>query len=566
MSGDPSSSSGNASENPNTDAAPRAAGPLAARLSGQPASGASPSTPASSKAADQAENDAARASHFGQKPAAPIGSAGSASTMSHEEQIADAQDDGDGAGQGDRGRPRRNKRGKGPRRDDRGNEPVQETRQRVAVPNRRSPLDADLQMDLDAALASADIDQLLTSGPARQGALGEGDRIRASVIKVHDDVVFVALGGPHEGVVPVTQFENPPEAGQTVEVVVRAFSPEDGLYIVVVPGQTIEVQDWSDLQEGAVVEVLVTGVNTGGLTVKLGHADGFMPAGQVAEHRIEDFSDFVGQRLTAVITESSERRRRLVVSRRAVLEREREEKKREQLEKINPGDTLDGTVRSVKDFGAFVDLGGLEGLIHVSKLSWERIKHPSEVIQEGQKVRVKVEKVDKQTGKLSLSYRDLLEHPWDGIEGKYPVGSTVRGTVTRIANYGAFVRIAPGVEGLVHISELAHHKVFKVDNHVKEGQEVEVKVLTIDRDAKRSAYRSKPPFLSRCLPAKNLRRKKKNQKLFYNRLLNVSTQVRFVVVWTDPPAAIPSVCVGSLLGKSIGRQKRWRCRSVSSSF
>ena len=149
-----------------------------------------------------------------------------------------------------------------------------------------------------------------------------------------------------------------------------------------------------------------------------------------------------------------------------MLEREREERRQEQLAKISVGDTLEGVVRNVRDFGAFVDLGGVEGLIHVSKLSWDRIKHPSEVIEEGQKVKVKIDKIDQESGKIGLSYRDLLEHPWDGIDAKFPVGDVVKGVVSRVADFGAFVKLSTGIEGLVHISELAHHRVVKVTNIV----------------------------------------------------------------------------------------------------
>ena len=179
------------------------------------------------------------------------------------------------------------------------------------------------------------------------------------------------------------------------------------------------------------------------------------------------------------------RRGNLVLSRRAILEREKEEKRKEQLEKIQEGDVMEGVVRSVKDFGAFVDLGGLDGLIHVSKLSWERVKHPSEVLEVGQKVQVRIDRFDKETGKIGLSYRDLLDNPWDTAEAEFAIGTICKGTVSKIAAFGCFVRLAPGVEGLVHISELAHHRVSRVDTFVSEGQEVEVKVLSFDREAQK---------------------------------------------------------------------------------
>jgi ribosomal protein S1 len=221
------------------------------------------------------------------------------------------------------------------------------------------------------------------------------------------------------------------------------------------------------------------------LECKVAGIDGFIPISQISEHRVEDTAEFLDQKFLCVVTEANPRRGNLVLSRRAVLEREREEKRQEQLEKIQPGDLLEGIVRTVKDFGAFVDLGGLEGLIHVSKLSWDRIKHPSEVIEPGQKVKVKVDSIDKQTGKISLSYRDLLENPWDSVTETISAGSVISGTVTRTAAFGAFVRLAAGVEGLVHISEIAGHRVSNVAAFVKEGQEIEVKVLSIDRESQK---------------------------------------------------------------------------------
>lgn len=359
----------------------------------------------------------------------------------------------------------------------------------VEVPNVRQQLPSDVQAELDATLAEADVEAMLAGAAGmadRAEPLAEGARVHGQVLKIHGDNVFLSLGGPDEGTVPFEQFTGAePSPGDSVEVLVRGFNQQDGLFVLSLPGQAVEVTDFSDLDEGTVVEVTVTGHNSGGLECKAGGVRGFIPISQVSEFRVEDLSEFVDQKMVCVVTEANAKRGNLVLSRRAILEREREEKRREQLEKIEPGVTLEGTVRSVKDFGAFVDLGGLDGLIHVSKLSWERIKHPSDVIEEGQKVKVKVDSVDKDTGKISLSYRDLLVNPWDTAEQDFAIGSVHKGTVTRIADFGCFVRLAAGVEGLVHISELAHHRVSRVDTHVSEGQEVEVKILSFDRDAQK---------------------------------------------------------------------------------
>ena len=191
-----------------------------------------------------------------------------------------------------------------------------------------------------------------------------------------------------------------PAIGDSVEVLVRGISREDGLYALGLPGSAIEASDWEDIDEGSVVEVTVTGSNSGGLEVKVGGAKGFIPISQISEYRVEDTTEFVDQKFRCVVTESSQSRGNLVLSRRAILEREREEKRKEQLEQIEVGDELQGIVRTIKDFGAFVDLGGLDGLIHISKLSWDRVKHPSEILEIGQQVTVKLDSVDKETGKV----------------------------------------------------------------------------------------------------------------------------------------------------------------------
>ena len=388
----------------------------------------------------------------------------------------------------DRG-PEKGKPGRG-RNQEGGAEKQPPRAPKAAVPNVRQPLSGDLQAELERELASAvDLEAFLagSAGMAlRKEPLEDGQRVHATVLKSDEDGVFVSLGGPDQGVIPLEQFSaDPPAPGTPLEVIVRGLSKADGLYQLTIPGEAISVTDWSDLDTGSIVEATITAANTGGLECTVAGIRGFMPISQIAEHRIENAADYVGKKLTCVITEANPRRGNLVVSHRAILERERESKRQEQLEKIEVGDLLEGVVGTVKDFGAFVDLGGLEGLIHVSKLSWERIKHPSEVIEPGQRVKVKVEKIDKQTGKISLSYRDLLENPWDAACASLAPGSVITGTVSRIAAFGAFVRIVPGVEGLVHVSEIAPHRVSNVASFLSEGQEVQAKVLTIDRDSQK---------------------------------------------------------------------------------
>lgn len=358
---------------------------------------------------------------------------------------------------------------------------------KVAVPSTRNALPQELEDELAAAFGGEDIDKMLVGDPLSQvgRTLSEGQRVQAKVMKSMNDAVFVSLGGPDEGVIATEQFDVVPEDGTQVEVVVRGYIPDEGMYEVTLPGKSVEVSDWDDIAEGEVIEVLVTGSNTGGLECKVGSIRGFIPASQVAEYRVENLGDMVDQKVLCVVTEANQRRGNLVLSRRAVLEREKAEKRAERLANLEVGAAVEGTVRKITDFGAFVDIGGLDGLLHISQLSWERVKHPSDILEEGQQIQVRVDKIDEKTRKIGLSYRSLQDHPWKDAESSFSVGAVVKGTVTRIAEFGAFVKVATGVEGLVHVSELAHHRVSNVGNVVSEGQEVSVKVLSVDAEQQR---------------------------------------------------------------------------------
>jgi small subunit ribosomal protein S1 len=234
-----------------------------------------------------------------------------------------------------------------------------------------------------------------------------------------------------------------------------------------------------------IVDATVTGQNKGGLECRVGSLRAFMPFSQVSLYRVDGQEQFVGQTFACVVIEANPQRRNLVLSRRAMLEREAAEAKQKLWDSLAVGQTREGIVRNLRDFGAFVDLGGVDGLIHVSQLSWDRVGHPSEVLQVGQRVRVKIEKIDRTSGRLSLAYRDLSENPWSQAARKYPASTRVKGTVTKIMEFGALVRLEPGISGMVHISELSHRRVFRVSDVVQEGQAVETLVLSVDPDAQR---------------------------------------------------------------------------------
>ena len=358
---------------------------------------------------------------------------------------------------------------------------------KVPTPSVRTPLSAEVQQALDDAIADLTVEDLMTAEATNNAAqeIELESRRKGTIVRAHGDNVFFSIGGRNEGVASLRQFKEPPNIGAEMEVVVKSFQADDGLYEVTIPGASVSVADWSDLIEGAVVEARITGANTGGLECMVSQIRGFIPASQIGLFRVEDFAEYIGQKLECVATEVNERKRNLVLSHRAYLERERQEARQKLLDTLEPGLVLEGVVSNLRDFGAFVDIGGIDGLIHISQISWDRVNHPSDVLTVGQRIRVRVEKINPDTGKIGLSYRELLEHPWTNIESEISVGSTVRGPVTRNAKFGAFVKLAPGVEGLIHISELAHHRVRSVADVVKEGQDVEVKVLSIDTDAQR---------------------------------------------------------------------------------
>ncbi|MDY0166217.1 MAG: S1 RNA-binding domain-containing protein [Thermoguttaceae bacterium] len=363
-----------------------------------------------------------------------------------------------------------------------------ETTERIAAPNVREALSPDLQAELEEVLADGSMDELLGGGDAAAtgGALEPDSKHTGRVMAVRREDVFVELGSREQGVASLRQFPAPPEPGDSVEVVVRGFNREDGFYELTIPGQAEDVADWSDLQEGMVVNAHVTGHNAGGLECEVNHIRGFIPAGQVSLYRVEGMEQFVGEQWPCLVTEANPSRRNLVLSRRAILEREREEARQRLFESLEPGHVVEGVVRKLLDFGAFVDLGdGVDGLLHISQLSWSRVEHPRDVLSEGQRIKVKIEKIDHETRKIGLAYRDLFESPWTDADKKYPENTVVRGKVTKLMEFGAFVELEPGIEGLVHISELSHKRVWRASDVVQEGQEVETLVLSVDTDAQR---------------------------------------------------------------------------------
>jgi len=373
-------------------------------------------------------------------------------------------------------------------------------RDKVSIPNIREKLSDDLEIQMAEALALSgqSVDDLMKAAGAAapRELLAADTRLRARVIKIHQDNVFVDLKQSSEGVLPLRQFEDqPPKIGDFIDVAVERFVEEEGLYYLHRPHRAVDAADWEALSEGIIIEGTVTAVVKGGLECKVGQIRGFIPASQVSLLRIEDFSGFLNQKLRCVVTECKPQRKNLVLSHRAVLEREREEAREKLLTELAEGQTREGIVRNVKDFGAFVDLGGVDGLLPVGQLSWARVKHPSDLLQPGQKVTVKIQRLEPETKKITLSMRDLQTSPWSTVPDKYPPGRQLRGKVTKVMQFGAFVELEPGIEGLIHISELSHQHIWRVTDIVQPDQEVEVQVMSLDLEKQRIAlsYKATQP-------------------------------------------------------------------------
>jgi len=367
--------------------------------------------------------------------------------------------------------------------------------------------DTDLDAELEAAMAGFDPGAFEVNNPRRAprderaGGMappgGRGQESRqgpqmGKVISVRGKSVFVDLGAKSEGVVPVDQFTAElPKPGEMIEVRVDRFDTAEGILLLSLKGAAVEAS-WENLRKGLIVEAKVTKTNKGGLDVEVDGIRGFLPIGQIDINRVEDAAIYVNQKFRVVVTEANQREKNLVVSRRDLLEQERAERREQTWKTLEEGQVHTGVVRSVKDFGAFVDIGGVDGLIHIGDMSWARVSDASSLVRVGDEVEVKVLKIDRTTMKVGLGLKQLMPSPWDRVEEKYSRGMSVKGKVTRLMDFGAFVELEPGIEGLIHVSELSPNRVRRVNDIVKPEQEVEVRILKIEPDARKIALSLRP--------------------------------------------------------------------------
>ena len=328
----------------------------------------------------------------------------------------------------------------------------------------------------------------------------EGDKVTGEVQQVEDKQVVVHInGGKYNGIIPTSQLsthhiEKPNEVvkeGDEIEAYVTKieFDEENDSGAYILSKRQLETeQSYDYLQEkldnNEVIEAKVTEVVKGGLVVDVGQR-GFVPASLISTDFIEDFSDFEGQTIKIKVEELDPENNRVILSRKAVEQAENEVKKASLLDSLNAGDVIEGTVARLTNFGAFVDIGGVDGLVHVSELSHQHVQSPEEVVSVGDKVNVKVKSVEKDTERISLSIKDTLPTPFAQIKGQFHENDVIEGTVLRLANFGAFVEIAPGVQGLVHISEIDHKHIGTPGEVLEPGQQVSVKILGIDEENER---------------------------------------------------------------------------------
>ncbi|ARF15467.1 30S ribosomal protein S1 [Sporosarcina ureae] len=323
---------------------------------------------------------------------------------------------------------------------------------------------------------------------------GEGAHVTGVVTKVEEKSVTVEIAGaPFDGVIPISELsslhiEKAADAvsvGDELELAITKV--EDEAYVL--SKRQVDAENaWDSLEEkfesGEIIETEVKDVVKGGLVVDLG-VRGFIPASLVEDHFVESFDDYKGRTMTFKIVEMEKEKNRLILSHRAVVQAQNEQKKEAALSEIQEGDILDGTVQRIASFGAFVDIGGVDGLVHISQISHGHIESVSDVLKEGDEIQVKVLSVDRDAERVSLSIKDTLPGPWENIEEKAEVGSVLDGTVKRLVAYGAFVEILPGVEGLVHISRIAHEHIGTPQEVLEEGQSIQVKVLDVNPQEKR---------------------------------------------------------------------------------
>ena len=350
----------------------------------------------------------------------------------------------------------------------------------------------DWEQELAAALEGADPEAIdFTSS----GEVAPDQIVEAVILRVDGEHVLVDIGYKSEGTIALNEWredEEPPAPGQRVKVLVEeledsSITRDDGGMITLSKRKAEKIAAWTQVMQNVHVNDIVTGTATrkikGGLLVDIGGVNVFLPASQVDIRRAPDIGEFIGRTIQCIVLSIDEARRNIVVSRRSLIENERAEKKSRLLSSLQPGQLHKGVVKNIAPFGAFVDIGGIDGLLHITDMSWGRTSHPSEVVAIDQEIEVQILHVDMERERIALGLKQKSASPWQNVADKFPVGSVVKGTVVNVMNYGAFVKIEEGVEGLVHISEMSWTKRISHPNElVHIDDEIEVVILGINKE------------------------------------------------------------------------------------
>ncbi|MBR5621587.1 MAG: 30S ribosomal protein S1 [Opitutales bacterium] len=325
---------------------------------------------------------------------------------------------------------------------------------------------------------------------AESGSLNSlipGSIVKGTVIEIRDNSVVVDIGGKSEGVIPANEFADVSEIqiGDEIEVYLEKAEDRSGAPVISYD-KAQQKKNWetivAECKEGSVMPGRVKAKVKGGLIVSMG-IDAFLPASQIDVQPPKNLDQYIGQTYDFKILKINLERKNLVISRRELIEEQRNEKRRALLEEVKPGDIRRGVVKNITDYGAFVDLDGLDGLLHITDMSWGRISHPSEVLKVGEEIDVMIIEIDRDRERVSLGLKQCTSNPWDSIEKKYPVGAKVHGKVVNLVQYGAFVELEQGVEGLVHVTELSWTKrITKPSDVLKIGQEVDAVILGINKE------------------------------------------------------------------------------------
>ncbi|WP_395719293.1 30S ribosomal protein S1 [Prosthecobacter sp.] len=327
----------------------------------------------------------------------------------------------------------------------------------------------------------------LIAGSFRE--LSEGSIVKGKILEIKPQVILVDIGYKSEGAIPANEFEDEDiQVGDEVEVLLERLENDEGM-VVLSKEKAAHRQNWEKIyavfKDGGLVKGKVKSVVKGGLMVNVG-VEAFLPGSQIDIIPPKDLNEYVGKVFEFKIVKINDERKNIVLSRREVIEAERAEQRQKFLDGVTPGDKVIGIVKNITDFGAFVDLNGMDGLLHITDMSWGRLNHPSEMLGIGQKIEVQILEVNREKERVSLGLKQLQNNPWENIEGRYPVGQNVRGKVTKLVAYGAFVEVEEGVEGLIHVSELSWTKrIARPSDVLSVGQEINAVVLGINKEERK---------------------------------------------------------------------------------